>query len=155
MNPQLNKVFSKLAKEDKKTELKSEKVELAIGDESKSLISKLDSASDAVNTELDKAFTPIRQLEKAINRLADEIPEKIEKFKSFKDALQKLEVQYDKDINKIREIEKDLGVKVPFPKSLNNVVKQLEFYQKREQIYREEVSEFNTESKKYKRLKSL
>ena len=29
MNPQLNKVFSKLAKEDKKTELKSEKVELA------------------------------------------------------------------------------------------------------------------------------
>tara|TARA_Y100000592_G_scaffold96211_1_gene164283 strand:+ start:79 stop:423 length:345 start_codon:yes stop_codon:yes gene_type:complete len=29
MNPQMNKVFSKLAKEDKKTELKSEKVELA------------------------------------------------------------------------------------------------------------------------------
>ena len=29
MNPQLNKVFSKLAKEDKKTELASEKVELA------------------------------------------------------------------------------------------------------------------------------
>ena len=28
MNPQLNKVFSKLAKEDKKTELASEKVEL-------------------------------------------------------------------------------------------------------------------------------
>ena len=29
MNPQLNKVFSKLAKEDKKTKLASEKVELA------------------------------------------------------------------------------------------------------------------------------
>ena len=30
MNPQLNKVFSKLAKEDKKTELDSEKVELGL-----------------------------------------------------------------------------------------------------------------------------
>ena len=30
MNPQLNKVFSKLAKADKKTELKSEKVELGL-----------------------------------------------------------------------------------------------------------------------------
>lgn len=29
MNPQLNKIFSKLAKEDKKTELASQKVELA------------------------------------------------------------------------------------------------------------------------------
>tara|TARA_R110002050_G_C8528298_1_gene478364 strand:+ start:25 stop:486 length:462 start_codon:yes stop_codon:yes gene_type:complete len=152
MNPQLNKIFSKLAKEDKKTELKSEKVELAIGDESKSLISKLDSASKAVNTELDQAFTPIRQLESAIDRLTDEIPSKIEKFKSFKDALQKLEVQYDKDINKVREIEKDLGVKVPFPKSLNNVVKQLEFYQKEEETLRKEISEFNTLSKKFRSL---
>ena len=38
MNPQLNKIFSKLAKEDKKTELKSEKVELTVvGDVTKAL----------------------------------------------------------------------------------------------------------------------
>ena len=38
MNPQLNKVFSKLAKADNKTELKSEKVELTVvGDVTKAL----------------------------------------------------------------------------------------------------------------------
>jgi len=41
---------------------------------------------------------------------------------------------------------------VPFPKSLNNVVKQLEFYQREEETLRKEISEFNTLAKKYRSL---
>lgn len=79
MNPQLNKVFSKLAKEDKKTELKSEKVELmdkkavnkyqkeaeALIDKAESLGGKLDDEILNIQLKIDEAFKAAKQAEKA------------------------------------------------------------------------------------------
>ena len=53
MNPQLNKIFSKLAKEEK-TELKSEKVELGLIDDYNSLIDKANNARKSAATALSK-----------------------------------------------------------------------------------------------------
>lgn len=134
-------------------ELKSETVELAIGDEANALISKLKSASGEVNTELDSAFTPIRQLESAIRRLTGEIPSKINKFKPFLKALTDLESQFDKDRAKLQNAEQELGVKIPEPKIFNTVSKILSTYQKEEETFRKEINEFNDLAKKFKSFK--
>ena len=134
-------------------ELKSETVELAIGDEANALMAKLKSASNETNSELDKAFTPIRQLESAIRRLTGEIPSKINKFKAFKDVLMKLESQFSKDNEKLKKAEQELGVKIPRPKVLTEVNKVLEKYQREEESFRKEINEFNTLSKRFKSIK--
>jgi len=69
MNPQLNKVFSKLAKEDKKTELASEKVELTIIQDLKSGLNKTNSQIDALVKSEDKLDKAIN----AANKVAEEL----------------------------------------------------------------------------------
>ena len=105
------------------------------------------------NSELDSAFTPIRQLESAINRLSAEIPSKINTFKPFMKALTDLESQFDKDKAKIKNAEQELGIKIPEPKIFNTVSKTLSTYQKEEETFRKEINEFNTLSKKFKSIK--
>ncbi len=56
MNPQLNKIFSKLAKEDKKTELKSEKVELALADDLKKLNANISAIEKDLRANAKKGF---------------------------------------------------------------------------------------------------
>ena len=135
------KVFSRLFKQ----EFKNSKIELAIGDDLKSLSSKVDSAYGKVNKELDEAFTPIRGIE----NLIDQIPRKIDGFANFSKLLQKMEISYQKEIQRYKELQQELGEKVPMPKTLIKAVKDLETYQRREQTLRDEINEFNKKSKKY------
>jgi len=82
MNPQLNKVFSKLAKEDKKTELASEKVELgAIQD-----LDKLNSKIEKSIKEFNKAIGNTKKAEKD---LGIKIPS-LSKYQKSADLLDKL-----------------------------------------------------------------
>ena len=140
MKSNIEKVYSKLPK------VELEKVELAVGDELKGLASKVESAMKNMYKELDVAFTPIRQIEK----LVDEIPDKIDGFKDFSDALQKMEVQFQKDQQKVRDFENELGVKIDRPKSLDVAVRNLQEFQSDEGNIRKEINEFNQKAKKYR-----
>jgi len=140
MKSNIEKVYSKLPK------VELEKVELAVGDELKGLASKVESAMKNMYKELDVAFTPIRQIEK----LVDEIPDKIDGFKEFSDALQKMEVQFQKDQQKVRDFENELGVKIDRPKSLDVAVRNLQEFQSDEGNIRKEINEFNQKAKKYR-----
>ena len=127
-------------------ELKSEVIELAIGDESKSLAAKLDVISRNLNKELDNAFTPIREIAK----LANSIPSSINGLKEFTDALGRLETQYSEDKKRIKDIEKELGISVPQNKSMDEALKTLQHMQSNEATFRKEINEFNSLVKKYK-----
>lgn len=142
MKSRLSKVYSKMPKE--KIELA--KVELAVGDELKGLAAKVESAMKNMYKELDDAFTPIRQIEK----LVDDIPDKIDGFKEFKDALYKMEAQFQKDQQKVKDFENELGVKIDSPKSLDAAVKNLQDFQSDEENIRKEINEFNQKAKKYR-----
>ena len=67
MNPQLNKIFSKLAKEDKKTELASQKIELNLTQDAKKVISKLDKDNAAMK----KAIANIEKETKKVEAILD------------------------------------------------------------------------------------
>lgn len=134
-------------------ELKSEVVEFAIGDELRGLASK--TATLRVNTdkELNSAFTPIRELQKAISKLTAEIPSKINSFNDFSKSLQKMEQQYASDKKKIEQAEKDLGVKIPQPKAMKAAIDALVKFQKEEEDLRKDINEFNTLAKKFKAMR--
>ena len=93
MNPQLNKVFSKLAKEDKKTELASEKVELA-------------NVKD-----VEKAITAYKEAEQQL-AVSESFYKKSKKGKSF-----------DKEINELEKTAKDLGIDVKQIKGYSELLK--------------------------------
>ncbi len=67
MNPQLNKVFSKLAKAEKKTELASQKIELNLTQDAKKVISKLDKDNAAMK----KAIANIEKETKKVEAILD------------------------------------------------------------------------------------
>ena len=96
-------VLKNLNKETK-VELETQKVELAIGDELRSLASKTDTAFKKVDKELDEAFEPIRRIEK----ISESIVNKIDGFKDFKNTLMDMEAQYQKDVQKIKSAEQVL-----------------------------------------------
>mgnify|MGYP003147858524 CR=1 FL=1 len=95
MNPQMNKVFSKLAKEDKKTELASEKVELALADDFKKTISKFNKSRLNGQNDL---FEALKLSKKSISSLNE----------AKKDGENSLN-QY----NKILKAAKDIGINIP------------------------------------------
>ena len=142
MKSNIEKVYSKLPK----TELATQKVELKVGDELKGLAAKVESAKKNLENDLDEAFTPIRQIEKVV----DNIPDKIDGFKEFSNAIQKMEVQFQKDTQKVKDFENELGVKIERPKTLDVAVKNLEDFQSDEEYFRKEINEFNQKAKKYK-----
>jgi len=96
MNPQLNKIFSKLAKEDKKTELKSEKVELALVDEYNSRIdqannfrkqasvtyAKTEGSMKSASIQMDLAVKEAEKIEKMAKDLGVNSPINLGKVKS-------------------------------------------------------------------------
>jgi len=138
-------VLKNLNKETK-VELETQKVELAIGDELRSLASKTDTAFKKVDKELDEAFEPIRRIEK----ISESIVNKIDGFKDFKNTLMDMEAQYQKDVQKIKSAEQELGIKIDRPKALDVAVRELEQFQRREEILRREINEFNRAAKKYR-----
>ena len=99
MNPQLNKIFSKLAKEEK-TELKSEKVELGLRQDAEKLntiyYSKTDTANSnikALSSEARAAMTNIDQALKAVSEM-----------KSLVSKLEKAAKELGIDVNNMQEL---------------------------------------------------
>ena len=138
------RVLKHLNKETK-VELEAQKVELAIGDELRGLASKSDAFSKSLDRELNEAFGEISRIEKIVSNMQTEIVG----FKDFTNALQNMEVQYQKDVQKIKSAEQELGVKIDRPKSLDVAVKELEKLQRLESEYRSDINEFNKLVRKY------
>ena len=87
MNPQMNKVFSKLAKEDKKTELASEKVELALLDD-------------------------VKKTYKAVTNLRKKAEEDLAKSKRSAIMGDSMIKEFKADANKVEKLAKELGIPV-------------------------------------------
>ena len=138
-------VYRMLFKESK-TELATQKIELAVGDELKKISSKTEALRKKLDSEIDNAFEPIREIEKA----ASKIPSSIDGLNQFVKSLQDMEQQYDEDNRKIKAAEKDLGVKIERPKALEAAIKELQKFQEWETEYRKNINEFNRAVKKYK-----
>jgi uncharacterized protein YukE len=137
-----DKLFSNNSKVEKTSLKRNHKVSLAIGDESSDLISELESTFEKFNSEINRAFAPIRELEKKIERIKQE-GLNTDGFKEFKDALMSLESQFNKDTDKISQIEQDLGMKIPMPESISKVSQVLSEYQGWEQTFRDDINEYN------------
>tara|TARA_R110001592_G_scaffold350637_1_gene646940 strand:- start:421 stop:807 length:387 start_codon:yes stop_codon:yes gene_type:complete len=127
MNPQLNKVFSKIAKAENKTELKSEKVELNImqdfnnaldsliegnadgnraKNEAKSIIQKAIKDYEMVTPRIGRAIKSSMELEKAAKDLGLDLPGK---YGSAKDRLYDEEKRNKEAIKKLQSIKGDLN----------------------------------------------
>ncbi len=138
--------------EDAIADLKGDKVEKSEEEEKEEMSEevkeevKVRSAREKLYKSLDNSFSPIIQIE----RLVDEIPDKIDGFKEFQDALYKMEAQFQKDQQKVKDFENELGVKIDSPKSLSAAVKDLEVFQNDEGFIRRDINEFNKKAKKYR-----
>ena len=123
MNPQLNKIFSKLAKEDKKTELASEKVELNIAKDIASLSKEGQKKRTASMKAQDKILSKIDEYNDALSKVDDlkkEIPSYIKQAKSKVDQAEKLAKDLGVDVNNIkgyRDIKADVDF---FTRALNS-----------------------------------
>ena len=129
MNPQLNKIFSKLAKEEK-TELASEKVELAIIDDLKKYAEVATRANKNIDSEA-----------KSVKKLQSEIRSVLAKVNASKEALKDISSDAKNDISKFEKMAKDLGIKpeqskeyVAAKKSIKDIADSLK---KAEQVYKD------------------
>ncbi len=141
----MSAVFEKISN-GKKVNLESQKIELGLGDNLKPLISNVKKSESKLNKELNNAFEPIRRIESAISKLTKDI----DGFSDFNSNLQKLEVAYQENLDKLRDAESDLGVKIPFPKPLSIALKELEELQRMESTFRREIAEYKTLYRKFK-----
>ena len=105
MNPQMNKVFSKLAKAEK-TELKSEKVELAIADDFKKLDKSLKNKLGEFNRANDETTTLSAKLRRALPQAEERIKANT---KVINDSKQDIKLALDA-IKKADTLAKELGL---------------------------------------------
>jgi hypothetical protein len=134
----------------KEVELSEEKkVELAIGADLAKISLATAEANSKLNDVLDDLYVPLRRVEKAVTELRSG-DEAMPFFKEFMTKLEKLEVEYDEGIKKIRQAENDLGVSIDTPPQFADALSSLKFLQKKEQDYRGEIKELNALVKKYK-----
>ena len=124
MNPQLNKVFSKLAKEDKKTELKSEKVELALVDDIKSAFDEMESYRKIFDRTNTTVLGKIKVLE---SELKDAKSLKASAEKLFSE---KMKNDVSKIISKADNAAKDLGISTKDIKGYNLIKTQKTEFEK-------------------------
>lgn len=113
MNPQLNKVFSKLAKAEK-TELASEKVELGIIDD----ISKL-------KKETSKFLSDANKSEAAVKKAAAQIKDKAQFWLNNKKFSANLEKRANGLMDKYEKAAKELGLdakNTPAAKEFNDIL---------------------------------
>ena len=134
----------------KEVQLSEEKkVELAIGADLAKISLATAEANSKLNDVLDDLYVPLRRVEKAVTELRSG-DEAMPFFKEFMTKLEKLEVEYDEGIKKIRQAENDLGVSIDTPPQFADALSSLKFLQKKEQDYRGEIKELNALVKKYK-----
>lgn len=134
----------------KEVQLSEEKkVELAIGADLAKISLATAEANSKLNDVLDNLYVPLRRVEKAVTELRSG-DEAMPFFKEFMTKLEKLEVEYDEGIKKIRQAENDLGVSIDTPPQFADALSNLKFLQKKEQDYRGEIKELNALVKKYK-----
>ena len=113
MNPQLNKIFSKLAKAEK-TELKSEKVELGIIDD----IGKL-------KKETQKFLSDANKSEAAVKKAVSQIKDKSQFWLNNKKFAANLEKRANGLMDKYEKAAKELGLDVknsPASKEFNDIL---------------------------------
>ena len=144
----VQKIWAELSA--KQVELSEEKkVELAIGADLAKISLATAEANSKLNDVLDDLYVPLRRVEKAVTELRSG-DEAMPFFKEFMTKLEKLEVEYDEGIKKIRQAENDLGVSIDTPPQFADALSNLKFLQKKEQDYRGEIKELNALVKKYK-----
>ena len=108
MNPQLNKIFSKLAKAEK-TELKSEKVELGIIDDINKLKKSIESEYKTHNNKLNSFGANSRKL---LNQIDSQKKEGITLEKEA-DQIRKKVGKLNNDYQKIKKQANSLGLDLP------------------------------------------
>ena len=114
MNPQLNKIFSKLAKAENKTELASEKVELGIIDD----IGKL-------KKETQKFLSDANKSEVAVKKAVSQIKDKSQFWLNNKKFAANLEKRANGLMDKYEKAAKELGLDVknsPASKEFNDIL---------------------------------
>ena len=148
MNKQLFNRVADIAKEN--VELSAEKVELALGDGLQSIADKVYNLKQKAEDSLDNAFTDLVRLEKMAKRVLNDSPDVENPFKAFKDELMKLEAEWDKQTNRLKSIENELGTKIEYPKIFTSISEQLSNFQRLEQNYRSDISEYNKRIRKFK-----
>jgi DNA repair ATPase RecN len=141
---------AKAQEASKEVELSEEqKVELALTDRVVAMADKLRASENVMNKRLDSIFVPIREIEKAVSSLQS--PSDLQdSFKTFMSNLDDLERAHQEALQNIKDVENDLGVSIPMPSELNNVVKLLQRFQDAEQQMRKEINEYSQAYKKFK-----
>ena len=120
-NPQLNKVFSKLAKEEK-TELKSEKVELANIKELQSILKSLDSKESKM-LDLSNKFIDLKRELKAENDKYDtELEKALRSLNEFRNKAKELGLNAN-DVKQVKELSDFVNYANGTVKDINRITK--------------------------------
>jgi DNA anti-recombination protein RmuC len=131
MNPQMNKVFSKLAKAEK-TELASEKVELSFISDFLDLTKKVNETGERMVNVQDKAgdlADKIYDIEQQLEPMKKEFDKLANEYESLSKEVRKGYSKLEKEYNKIKKATKELGI--DFPKNINQSYKVASDYLKR------------------------
>ena len=139
------RVFQKINKINEKTELATQRVEFKLGDSLPPLIDKAEKIRSKLNSDLDREFSKIRQVEKLLSNLESGIFS----IKEYTNAVQKVEVAWQKEVQKLKNIEEELGEKVGFPKSMSKALQDMKFLQEYEEDLRGDINEYNAFMKKH------
>jgi len=123
MNPQLNKVFSKLAKEDKKTKLASEKVELGAIQDLDKLNSKIEKSIKEFNKAIGATKKAIDKAKAAEQKMFDNAENEWEKVDKVFVTYDQYDSEYKKLVQQIAKMAKDLGLDVKNVKQLQSAKK--------------------------------
>ncbi len=114
----LNKIFAIWAKDDKKTELASEKVELALADNYEKAVKKYSQEYSNFAKQVDSAFVAIREIEKAIRQAKSNTGQLAKIAQTLRKLDDNVVTESDKVIKKIKSAEKDLGIQI----SINEII---------------------------------
>ncbi len=114
----LNKIFAEWAKEDKKTELASQKVELALADNYEKAVKKYSQEYSNFAKQVDNAYVSIREIEKAIREAKSNTGQLAKIAQTLRKLDDNVVSESDKVIKKIKSAEKDLGIQI----SINEII---------------------------------
>ena len=125
MNPQLNKVFSKLAKADKKTELASEKVELTVVGDITKAVKSMAAAEKSLETIAAQAKKAEDKHEKALLKAYENSLDDQSKLKDKLDKLDKVYPDSKKALDSAEKAAKNIGLSakdIPEYTKLQNLI---------------------------------